>query len=71
MRAMQDAFPNPPSIQIQRIIGSDDGYVVMGRPDYGGDVYHVANVVEFGDGRISRETRFYGSPFEPPQWRAQ
>jgi hypothetical protein len=71
MRAMQQAFPNPPSIQIHRIIGSGDVYVVMGRSDYGGDVYHVANVVEFRDGRIARETRFYASPFEPPQWRAQ
>ena len=62
MHAMQQAFPNPPSIQIHRIIGSGDMYVVMGRPD---------NVVEFRDGRISRETRSYGSPFEPPQWRAQ
>jgi hypothetical protein len=58
MHAMQQGFPKPPSIQVHRIIGNGDRYVVMGRPDYGGDVYHVANVVEFKDGRISRETRF-------------
>ncbi|ADB32073.1 conserved hypothetical protein [Kribbella flavida DSM 17836] len=70
MRAMQEQYPNPPSIEIQRIVGAGDHFVVLGRSDYGGDVYYVANVVEFRDGRIARETRIYGTPFEPPAWRA-
>ncbi|MFC6156685.1 hypothetical protein [Kribbella jiaozuonensis] len=41
------------------------------RSDYGGDVYYVANVVEFRDGRIAHETRIYGAPFDPPEWRAK
>jgi hypothetical protein len=71
MRAMQEEYPNPPSIQILRITGAGDHFVVLGRSDYGGDIYYVANVVEFRDGRIARETRVYGSPFDPPQWRAK
>jgi hypothetical protein len=71
MRAMQQEYPNPPSIEIRRIIGSGDHFVVLGRSDYGGDVYHVANIVEFAEGRIARETRVYGAPFEPPSWRAK
>ena len=71
MRAMQQEYPNPPSIQILRITGSGDNFVVLGRSDYGGDVYYVANVVEFRDGRIARETRIYGAPFDPPAWRAK
>lgn len=70
MRALQSEYPNPPSIEIQRIVGEGDHFVVLGRSDYGGDVYYVANVVEFRDGRIARETRLYGSPFDPPAWRA-
>ncbi|MEV6284626.1 nuclear transport factor 2 family protein [Kribbella sp. NPDC051770] len=70
MRALQSAYPNPPSIEIQRIDGEGDHFVVLGRSDYGGDIYYVANVVEFRDGRIARETRIYGSPFEAPAWRA-
>jgi hypothetical protein len=71
MREMQQEYPNPPSIQILRITGSGDNFVVLGRSDYGGDVYYVANVVEFRDGRIARETRIYGAPFDPPPWRAK
>jgi hypothetical protein len=71
MRTMQQEYPHPPSIEIQRIAGGGDHFVVLGRSDYGGDVFHVANIVEFREGRIARETRIYGSPFEPPQWRAK
>jgi hypothetical protein len=34
-------------------------------------VYDVANIVEFRDGRIWRETRYYAAPFDPPDWRSQ
>lgn len=71
MRAFQEAYPNPPSIQPRRVVGSGDVWVVEGRSDYGdGHISHVANIVEFRDGRIWRETRYYATPFEPPQWRA-
>ena len=66
MRAMQREYPNPPSIQLLRITGAGDHFVILGRSDYGGDIYYVANIVEFRDGRIARETRIYGAPFEPP-----
>ena len=71
MRAMQEEYPNPPSIQILRLTGEGDHFVVHGRSDYGGDIYYVANIVEFRDGKIARETRIYGSPFEAPEWRAK
>ncbi|MGZ0146540.1 nuclear transport factor 2 family protein [Kribbella sp. WER1] len=71
MRAMQQEYPNPPSIQILRISGAGDHFVVLGRSDYDGDIYYVANVVEFRDGRIAHETRIYGAPFAPPPWRAK
>jgi len=71
MRAMQREYPNPPSVQVLRITGAGDHFVVLGRSDYGGDVYYGANIVEFSDGRIVRETRIYGSPFEPPARRAK
>jgi hypothetical protein len=71
MRAMQREYPHPPSIEIQQIIGAGDTFVVLGRSDYGGEVFHVANIVEFSDGRVARETRIYGSPFEAPEWRAK
>ena len=71
MRVFQEAYPNPPRMEVRRIIGEGDLFVVEGRSDYGTEVSYVANVVEFRDGRICRETRYYATPFEPPPWRAQ
>jgi hypothetical protein len=71
MLAMQREYPSPPSIQILRITGAGDHYALLGRSDYNGDIYYVVNVVEFRDGRIARETRIYGAPFDPPEWRAK
>jgi hypothetical protein len=72
MRAMQEAYPNPPEATIRRIIGSGDLFVMEAVSDYpGGGVFHVANIVEFSDGKIVRETRYYAEPFEAPEWRAE
>ena len=70
MKAMQDAYPGPPTITIRQIVGSGDVWVVEGRSDYSGRIYHVANIIEFRDGKIMRETRYYADPFEAPAWRA-
>jgi hypothetical protein len=71
MRAFQEAYPNPPTMKLLRIIGSGDLFVMEGVSDYGGDVYYVTDVVEFRDGKIAKETRYYAIPFEAPEWRAQ
>ncbi len=70
MRAMQEAFPNPPTATVRRIIGSGDLFVMEAVSDYGGPVFHVTDIVEFSDGKIVRETRYYAEPFDPPEWRA-
>jgi hypothetical protein len=71
MRALQEAYPNPPKIQIKRIIGEGDLFVMEAKSDYGNEVSFVANIVEFSKGKISKETRYYASPFEPPEWRSK
>lgn len=54
MKAMQeDAYPGPPTITIRRVVGSGDVWVVEGRSDYGGRIYHVANIIEFHAGKSS------------------
>jgi len=71
MKAMQEAYPGPPTITVRRVVGSGDVWVVEGRSDYGGRIYHIANILEFREGKIIRETRYYADPFEAPAWRAQ
>jgi hypothetical protein len=72
MRAMQEAFPNPPQAVLRRIVGSGDVWVMEATSTYDGtDVYLVADIFEFRDGKIAKETRYYSQPFEAPAWRAQ
>jgi hypothetical protein len=72
MRAYQEAYPNPPTIRLRRVVGAGDVWVIEARSDYGdGQIYHVTDIVEYRDGKIWRETRNYAQPFQAPNWRAQ
>jgi len=71
MRAFQEAYPNPPDAELRRIVGEGDVFVMEAISDYGNEVAFVANIVEFRDGKIVRETRYYASPFDAPEWRRQ
>jgi hypothetical protein len=72
LRAYQQAYPNPPTIQLRRVVGAGDVWVVEAHNDYGGgQLYHVIDIVEYRDGKIWRETRYYAEPFQAPQWRTQ
>jgi hypothetical protein len=72
MRAMQEAFPVPPSITLRRVVGSGQVWVVEGISDYAGDVWHVVAILELAtDGSIIRDTRYYTEKSEAPTWRAE
>jgi ketosteroid isomerase-like protein len=72
MRAMQKAFPNPPDAVLRRIVGSGEVWAMEASSTYDRhDVYLVADIFEFRDGKIVKETRYYAQPFEAPAWRAQ
>jgi hypothetical protein len=71
MRSMQENYPGPPSIQLRRVVGAGDVWVIEAQSDYDGRIYHVVVIVEFSDGKILRETRYYADPFDAPEWRAE
>ncbi len=72
MRSFQEAYPNPPNIQIRRVLVRDGLWVVEGVNDYGGrQINNVVLIIELRDGKWWRDTRYYAEPFEAPEWRAQ
>jgi hypothetical protein len=71
MRAFQEAYPNPPTMRLRRVIVRDGLWVAEIVSDYGGRIYHAVLVIELRDGKIFKETRYYAEPFEAPEWRAQ
>jgi hypothetical protein len=75
MREMQRNFPGgPPDMRLQRLAGEGDVWVAELESEYGeqrGGVFNVCVILEFKDGKIARETRYYAEPFEAPAQRAQ
>ena len=71
MREFQEAYPNPPGMQLRRVLVRDELWVAELVSDYGGQVYDVALIIELRDGKMWRDTRYYAEPFEAPEWRAR
>ena len=75
MLEMQRNFPGgPPDMNLKRLAGEGDVWVAELESDYGekrGGVFNVCVILEFRDGKIARETRYYAEPFDAPEQRAQ
>ena len=73
LRRLQTTFPSgAPKIQLRRLSGAGDVWFGETVIDYvdGSVAYGVARI-EFRDGKIWKETRYYGEPFDAPAWRAE
>ena len=73
LRRLQETFPGSqaPKIQLRRVTGSGDVWFAESKIHYpDGTVFYGVTRVEFRDGKIWRETRYYAEPFEVPAWRA-
>jgi hypothetical protein len=75
MREMQRSFPGgPPEMRLERLAGEGDVWAAELVSDYGEDragIVNVCLILEFADGKIVRETRYYANPFDPPEERRQ
>jgi hypothetical protein len=65
LRDMQKGMGRPPAVSLQRLTGEGDFWAVEAIQTYEqeGD-YHVCVLVEFDNGKIKRETRYYGPPLQ-------
>jgi hypothetical protein len=73
LRKLQEHFPGSarPRIELRRVTGSGDIWFAESVIHYAdGTVFHGVGRVEFRDGKMWRETRYYAEPFEPPAWRS-
>jgi hypothetical protein len=73
LRRLQTTFPHDqaPKIRLLRVTGSGDLWFAESLIHYAdGKVFYGVARVEFRDGKMWRETRYYAEPFEVPAWRA-
>ena len=72
LQALRSHHPGKPSgFTVRRIVGDGELWVTEYQIDYGGKRALTVSIMEFRDGRVSRETQYFANPFEAPAWRAQ
>jgi hypothetical protein len=68
----EDRWVMTPSFTMQRIVGSGDFWWGDGRASYpDGSSWFCAALLELRDGKLYRETWYFGPPLEAPEWRSQ
>ena len=56
---------------MRRIIGAGDLWVTEYVLTYDGRPSYTVSIMEFLDGKVARETQYFGDPFEPGPSRGQ
>jgi len=62
--------PNKKRFAVQRIIGDGDIWVTEFVLSYDGVPSYTVSIMEFRDGKVARETQYFGDPFKPGPSRA-
>jgi hypothetical protein len=70
IQASRTAQPNSKRFTVRRILGTGDLWVTEFILAYDGQPSYSVSVMEFVDGKVARETQYFGDPFEPGSSRA-
>jgi hypothetical protein len=70
IQASRVAQPNLKRFSVRRIVGAGDLWVTEFVITYDGQPSFSVSIMEFLDGRVARETQYFGDPFEPGPSRA-
>ena len=70
IQASRVAQPNAKRFTVRRIVGRGDLWVTEFILAYDGRPSYSVSVMEFLDGKVARETQYFGDPFEPGPSRA-
>jgi hypothetical protein len=71
IQASRAAQPNKKRFTVRRILGTGDLWVSEFILTYDGKPSYTVSIMEFSDGKVARETQYFGDPFEPGPSRAQ
>ena len=70
IQASRTAQPNAKRFSVRRISGRGDLWVSEFIITYDGQPSYSVSIMEFVDGKVARETQYFGDPFEPGPSRA-
>jgi ketosteroid isomerase-like protein len=70
IQASRTVQPNQKRFTVRRIVGAGDLWVTEFVLTYDGRPSYTVSIMEFRDGKVARETQYFGDPFEPGPSRA-
>jgi hypothetical protein len=70
IQASRVAQPNAKRFKVRRIVGVGDLWITEYIITYDGQPSYTVSIMEFLDGKVARETQYFGDPFEPGPSRA-
>ena len=71
IQASRFAQPSGKRFTVRRIVGAADLWVTELVVAYDGRPSYTVSIMEFRDGKVARETQYFGDPFEPGPSRAR
>jgi hypothetical protein len=71
IQASRMAQPNYKRFSVRRIVGAGNLWVTEFILTYDGKPSYTVSIMEFKDGKVVRETQYFGDPFPPGSSRAQ
>jgi ketosteroid isomerase-like protein len=71
IQASRFAQPSSKRFTVRRILGGADLWITELVLTYDGQPSYTVSIMEFRDGKVARETQYFGDPFEPGPSRAQ
>ncbi len=71
IQASRAAQPNMKRFTVRRVLGGGDLWISELVLTYDGQPFYVVSIMEFEDGKVVRETQYFGEAFEPGPSRSQ
>jgi hypothetical protein len=71
IQAARTAQPNKKRFTVRRVQGSGSLWVSEVVMTYDGEPSYMVSIMEFDGDKVSRETQYFGAPFEPGPSRAR
>ena len=71
IQASRAAQPSEKRFTVRRILGTADLWITEFILTYDGQPSHSVSIMEFEEGKVARETQYFGDAFEPGPSRAR
>ena len=72
IQALRGHHPAKPSgFKVRRILGVGNLWITEYVITYEGEPAQTVSIMEFQDDQVVRETQYFSTPFEAPDWRKQ